>query len=223
MKKIVCLSVLWAVSVSAIGQEPENLAIVKQQVNTYYAPDAKGVSPYDQDTKAVIDSAQAYLMTRVAAAPPGAKLAIVFDIDDTLLWRYPYFKKDSFGYDPVIFEKHQVKDIDPLVPHIKNLYDYALAQHVAIFIITAGCEHVIAKESNNLKKDGIHGWQAIYAKPDAVCHDTSLTSAAFKTAKRQAIVEQGYDIVLSIGDQETDLGQYADKGFKLPNPMYQVK
>jgi len=34
-------------------------------------------------------------------------------------------------------------------------------------------------------------------------------------------VAQGYDILLTIGDQYSDLkGGYADKGFKLPNPMY---
>ena len=35
------------------------------------------------------------------------------------------------------------------------------------------------------------------------------------------LTEQGYTILLSIGDQQSDLdGGYAERTFKLPNPVY---
>ena len=35
------------------------------------------------------------------------------------------------------------------------------------------------------------------------------------------VAEQGYTIILSMGDQNSDLlGGYAEKTFKLPNPVY---
>ena len=38
---------------------------------------------------------------------------------------------------------------------------------------------------------------------------------------RKEITQQGYDIVFSIGDQQSDLvGGYSDKTYKLPNPYY---
>jgi len=41
--------------------------------------------------------------------------------------------------------------------------------------------------------------------------------------KRKQITEQGYSIVLNLGDQKGDLrGGYAEKAFKLPNPYYLV-
>lgn len=205
------------------GQEPANLADFKQTMEAYYSSNQQP-SAYEQDTAQVVQQAKSYLRQRLknTSAAQQAKMAVVFDIDDTLLWRYPYNKSVSYVYQPAAFEKHQMEDIDPLVPHIKELYDEALSHHLPIFLITAGCQHVIAKESLNLRQDGINQWQAIYAKPDAVCHDPHYTSKAFKTAQRRALEQQGYDIVLTVGDQTSDLGDYADQGFKLPNPVYRV-
>lgn len=43
----------------------------------------------------------------------------------------------------------------------------------------------------------------------------------FKAPERRKISEQGYTIVLTMGDQDSDLnGGYAERGFKLPNPVY---
>lgn len=217
MKKIPHLAFWIAawLSQSALAAEQPN----PQQLNAYYA------NHYDQDVQRVVDRATQYLTQRLANASLAeqSKMAVVFDIDDTLLWRYPYKKSVQFGYEPKRFEQHQIEATDPLVPHIQSLYQTALSHHLKIFMITAGCQSVISAEAHNLREDGITGWQAIYAKPDAVCHDPALTSEAFKTAKRKSLEQQGYDIVLSIGDQATDLGEYCDKGFKLPNPMYVVK
>ncbi len=45
----------------------------------------------------------------------------------------------------------------------------------------------------------------------------------YKTAMRKKITEQGYDIVLSMGDQYSDLvGGYDDAMFKVPNPYYYI-
>lgn len=45
--------------------------------------------------------------------------------------------------------------------------------------------------------------------------------AEFKSSVRAYIHSQGYHILVSIGDQESDLrGGHADMAFKLPNPMY---
>jgi hypothetical protein len=44
---------------------------------------------------------------------------------------------------------------------------------------------------------------------------------AFKSGARAKIEQQGYDIAIDIGDQESDLdGGHADHDFKLPNPYY---
>jgi hypothetical protein len=48
-------------------------------------------------------------------------------------------------------------------------------------------------------------------------------SRVFKPKNRQAVQSRGYRIVLSIGDQASDLaGCCAERVFKLPNPFYLV-
>ena len=50
---------------------------------------------------------------------------------------------------------------------------------------------------------------------------TFASAADFKAPERRKIAERGYTIVLSLGDQESDLkGGYAERTFKLPNPVY---
>ena len=40
---------------------------------------------------------------------------------------------------------------------------------------------------------------------------------------RRTLAEQGYVIVLNMGDQESDLaGGHAERTFKMPNPFYRV-
>jgi hypothetical protein len=43
----------------------------------------------------------------------------------------------------------------------------------------------------------------------------------FKAPERRRLTEQGYTILISIGDQQSDLdGGFAERTFKLPNPVY---
>jgi hypothetical protein len=50
------------------------------------------------------------------------------------------------------------------------------------------------------------------------------TVVDFKAPERRKISEQGYTIILNLGDQDSDLkGGYAERIFKLPNPVYIVR
>jgi hypothetical protein len=52
---------------------------------------------------------------------------------------------------------------------------------------------------------------------------TFPSAVDFKAPKRREIEAQGYEIVLNMGDQESDLeGGYAERTFKLPNPFYWI-
>ena len=48
-----------------------------------------------------------------------------------------------------------------------------------------------------------------------------MTLTEYKSAARAKIEQQGYRIILNVGDQESDLaGGHATRAFKLPNPFY---
>ncbi len=61
-------------------------------------------------------------------------------------------------------------------------------------------------------------WERVILLPEG----GSFKSAAdFKAPERRKLTEEGYTILLSIGDQQSDLsGGYAERTFKLPNPVY---
>jgi acid phosphatase len=55
-------------------------------------------------------------------------------------------------------------------------------------------------------------------KPDDL---TTKSAAEFKTPERKKLVDQGYTIVINLGDQMSDLdGGYAERTYHLPNPVY---
>ena len=55
----------------------------------------------------------------------------------------------------------------------------------------------------------------------AVRRAPACTTTQYKSLTRQHIESLGYDIVGNFGDQFSDLnGGFADRTFKLPNPMY---
>ena len=67
---------------------------------------------------------------------------------------------------------------------------------------------------------GYTHWNGLYLAPDNY-HQKSIIP--FKAAVRKKITGMGYDVVLSIGDQYSDLlGGYDDRKFKLPNPYYYI-
>src|SRR5207245_1219830 len=59
---------------------------------------------------------------------------------------------------------------------------------------------------------------ALILKPDAL---TTKSAADFKAPERKKLVDQGYTIIVNIGDQMSDLeGGFAERTYKLPNPFY---
>lgn len=72
----------------------------------------------------------------------------------------------------------------------------------------------------NLKATGYTVWQQLDLKPNDYNKPSVID---YKRSRRQAIAGQGYDIVLNIGDQYSDLaGGYADRTYKLPDYMYYI-
>ncbi len=69
----------------------------------------------------------------------------------------------------------------------------------------------------NLREQG-YEWDGVVLQPAGA---TFASAVDFKAPERKKIAEQGYTILLSMGDQQSDLdGGYAERTFKLPNPVY---
>ena len=101
----------------------------------------------------------------------------------------------------------------------RALAQRAKALGVAVFFISGRPAALQEATERNLREQG-YEWDAVVIYPEGA-HFASAVD--FKAPERRKIAERGYTIVLSIGDQESDLtGGYAERTFKLPNPVYFV-
>jgi len=106
---------------------------------------------------------------------------------------------------------------------VLELYNFAKSKGIALFFITGRPEKQRQLTIDNLREVGYEGWTDLILQPDTVPGENRMPARTFKPRNRQAIEKRGYRIVLSIGDQASDLaGCCAERVFKLPNPFFLV-
>lgn len=220
MRKMLLLIGLLTVNILAVNtsyaKEPKNLDLVKASLIKYHDS-----GEYQKDQAKVIDQAMQYLKTRLERekhAKTSKKLALVLDIDETSLSNYPDLINMRFGGTQEQINDAKGKATDPVIESTLKLYRYAKANHVAVFFITARTEPYRAATEKNLADAGYKNWDGLSLNSETYAE---RSKAPYKIGARTLIEQQGYDIVLNIGDQQSDLsGGHADKTFKLPNPYY---
>src|SRR5262245_31693934 len=196
-----------------------NLYDVQTSVERYIASGA-----YDRDFARVAGEARAYLERRAKAV---ARPAIVLDIDETSLSNWPAYKANGWGrvvngpcdvdQGPCGLRAWQGLAQSKALAPTQQLAKRAKELGVAVFFISGRPPTLRDATERNLREQGYEWEEVILLPPGA-----AFTSAVdFKAPERQKIADRGYTIILSMGDQESDLkGGYAERVFKLPNPVY---
>jgi acid phosphatase len=199
-----------------------NLGVLKQDLLRYHAS-----GEYARDLASVAAEAAQYLD---GIETGGERAAIVLDIDETSLSNWPYLVANDVGrimHGPCDLpegpcgwvpwaEMAAAAPIDPTL----EVARLAQARGMALFLITGRPESQRSATERNLRAAGYPAWAGLYMEPDGAVF---ASAADFKAPKRREIVEQGYTIVLNMGDQLSDLeGGYAERTFKLPNPFYWI-
>lgn len=213
---LLVLAAVLALPVSQSAREPANLDTAKAQIYRYI-----NSGQYAKDVGQVTLKANKYLAKRLNKAPkPGEKRAIVLDIDETALTNLPHFMANDFGYVPAVWQRYVASGQAKAIVPVQVAYDMAVRADVAVFFITARKESQRPGTERNLREIGYNTWTKIYCMPD----NSQLSAQRFKTGIRKQLVAEGFTIILNLGDQDSDLlGGYAEKTFKLPNPVYRVK
>jgi 5'-nucleotidase (lipoprotein e(P4) family) len=213
---LLALAVTLAMPLPQFAVEPANLDTAKAAVYRYV-----NSGEYAKDLGQVTLKATKYLANRLnLPAKAGEKRAIVFDIDETTLTNLPHMMANDFGYIPAVWSRWIASSQAKAIVPVQVIYDMARRADVAIFFITARKEADRAATEKNLREVGYGTWTKIYYAPN----DGAILMRHFKPGIRKQLVAEGYTIVLNLGDQESDLaGGYAEKTFKLPNPVYIVK
>jgi acid phosphatase len=217
-KYIVLFAAVLILSVPLNAKEPENLHTAKQAGIFYH-----NSGEYDVDREKVAQEAISFLSSKIkennALAEP-EKLAVVFDIDETSLSNYEILLSLDFAFVGSLLKPELEKAKDPAVMPTLKLYEFAKKNGVAMFFITGRRETMRAATEENLKKVGYTEWVKLYMKPDDYAKDSVIP---YKSGSRKSIADEGYSIVVNIGDQWSDLaGGYSERTFKLPNPYYYV-
>ncbi len=209
---------LVSLSLWAWASPPPNLYEAKKALIQYHDS-----GDYQRQQAQVAKDAQTYLAQRIAENKQTGnkkKLAMVLDIDETSLSGYHYFLAENFGFTIKSFNAYIRQAKEPAIQSTLHLYNYAKAHNVAVFFITGRREKLRQATVKNLLFAGYKNWNGLVLKPSDYNKHSAIP---YKSAARKAIEQKGYDIVITMGDQESDLkGGFADKGFKLPNPFYYI-
>lgn len=195
--------------------EPPNLSDAKAAVLAYVDE-----GRYARDLAAVAAEAKAWIKARATERKPGERLAVVFDIDETVLSNLPHMRAEDFGYNPRDWEAWVSSANAPALPAVREVYAEARAAGVAVLFLTGRKAPAdLAGTVENLRREGLDDYAALQLAEE---NGPRLTARERKTAARAAWTAEGWTIIASIGDQESDLGAHAERGFKLPNPFYLI-
>jgi acid phosphatase len=221
-----CTASVTRTSVPAIQKTRQSpipdLAETRKQVDEYIDS-----GRYDRDVAKVVAAARAWLEKRARTA---VKPAIVLDIDETSLNNWPALRINSWTRindgpcdlqkAPCGYRAWQAMAQAKAIPPTLALARRARELGVEIFFITGRPERLRAATEKNLREQG-YEWKAVVFRPE---NPGTETVVDYKSSERKKITEQGYTIILNLGDQESDLkGGFAERTFKLPNPVYFVQ
>jgi predicted secreted acid phosphatase len=197
----------------AAPAEPPNLSALKEELRAY-ADDGR----YAAGVARVADEARAWIETRARAG--GGRLAIVLDIDETVLSNLSHMREWDFGYHPPTWDRWvEAADGTPIEP-MREVYRAARAAGVAVFFLTGRKTTDGPGTIENLRATGMGDYAGLHLKPNGY----PGTTQAFKTETRRALEAEGWTIIANVGDQQSDLdGGHAERTFKLPNPFYLTK
>lgn len=217
-KKNLFLHTLFAILAAFVIQsktyaEPANLGLLKNNLVEYHDSGA-----YLKEIEDVTNKANEYIAAEVRAnqaQPNPKKLALVLDIDETCLSNFSNMKTIDFANLPDEITRQLLAADEPAIQPVLDLYLKALQQNVAVFFVTGRDKTLEAATIQNLHAAGYQSWSGLELRGE------HIPTIAYKTAARAKITQQGYTIIASIGDQNSDLtGGYAQQTFKLPNPFY---
>ncbi len=199
----------------ATAAEPRNLDLAKAEVRDYVSS-----GEYLRAIAAVATPADTWLVERAAKRTPGERLAVVFDLDETLLYNWPHIDSLGLGYTSAAWEAWVAAGKAPPIEPVRVVYRTARRLGLEVIYITGRRERQRPGTEKNIRAIDCGEFAELVMKPD----DWKGTSAEFKTAARARLAAKGFAIIANVGDQDSDLtGGHAERTFKLPNPFYLTK
>ena len=201
----------WA-GCSTVSHEPANIYPLKQEIRAYVSS-----GQYSRDIGAVAEKARGWIEARAAKRAPSERLAVVFDLDETLLSNWPSISERDFGYMATAWDAWVAEGTAPAIEPVRDVYRVARRAGLEVIFLTGRRERDRSGTEKNLRAIGCGDYAALIFKSN----ESKETTGTFKTAERRRLTAEGRVIIANIGDQESDLtGGFAERTFKLPDPFY---
>lgn len=220
MLKLILARVAWlglglaCVQAVMVAEVPANISTTKKAVLRYVDS-----GEYTKDLAAIADQARGWIATRAGVSIEGEKLAIVLDIDETVLSNLPHMRDMDFGYLPKFWDEWVEEGTAPAIEALRQVYEIARLYQVTVFFITGRKESDRPGTVKNLAAMSMGEYEQLICKPVGY----TGTSRDYKTAARKGLEAEGFTIIANVGDQHSDLqGGYSEKIFKLVNPFYLI-
>jgi len=143
----------------------------------------------------------------------------IFDVDDTLLSSYPVglANDPQFSYDRTASDSAVKACSTPVIEATREAYRIFRSWGLATAIITGRPESQRKATLDCLAAAGMADWDSVSLKPPG----DDRSAAAYKRSTRQALIDDGWVIGPSIGDQVSDMSYGAlGRGFLMPNIRY---
>ena len=208
-------------SVLVAAEPMENFGVARYRLEDYAECVGTG-GCYWADVDAQTKRAEVALDGLVAGRKAGERLALVLDIDETSLSNYCEMKREDYGFLATMFNAWEVSsEADMALPGTLRLFNRARAAGVEVFFITGRPGDQKAATAKNLEAAGYKAWKGLSLREGP---QKTMPTVEYKSEERKKIVDAGYRIVMSVGDQWSDLNgePRAEISVKLPNPFYYI-
>ena len=192
--------------------ELTNLSILKEKVKEYYSG-----GEYDADLNQIISKAE----SEFSKINPKINSLVVFDIDETALSNYQFELNYDFGFNDNIWDAWVKEKRAVAIKQVKKLYHMLISNGFKIVFVTGRNRSQYDDTKENLISEGYTKFDTLITRK---MDELKTTALKYKSNERKLLVEKGYIIAGTVGDQFSDLkGKNHGIQVKLPNYQYIVK
>ena len=200
-----------ALQLIGCSDKPVNLSVARELVKEYYES-----GKFDKELDEVISRAK----DEFSAVEFTEKSVVIFDVDETALNNYGLAELMGFGYVYEMNKKWNSELKAPAIPQVKELYEYLIAKGSKVIFLTGRNISEYEVTYKNLKQEGYAVFDTLITRRE---NEYKLTATEFKSSKRVELIEMGYEIIGTVGDQWSDLeGAHYGIQVKIPNYLYQI-
>lgn len=150
------------------------------EVEAYY-DSGNALQQQAEIATAAFDWVKRWIANECGGNPRSCKATVVFDVDETLLSNYEFYKGTDFTFDQEGWNAfNESCRSTPIVP-VRRLYTRLRTAGIRVVIMTGRAETTRAWTQTCLEQHGITGWDRLILRAPG---ETGLSADAYKSGER---------------------------------------